>query len=254
VTDDRDDDGERYDGQAPAPIERPVMGQAWEHVTFLHWPFEPAVVQRLLPPGLEVHTFDDRAWVALVPLYIRVRTPGGLEVPWAARFCETNVRTYVRDRAGRSGIWFLSLDAARLGVVLTARAAYGLPYFWSRLRIVHEGDELAYTCARRWPGPRGARSVVRVRTGAPFAPAELRPFDHFLTAKWRLFSVWFGRPRMADATHEPWPLRRADVLELDDELVAASGLPSPQGDPIVHHSAGVHDVRISRPLPAASAG
>ncbi len=99
-------------GTCPFTIERPIMRQRWERLTFLHWPFEPADVQRLLPKGLDVETYDGAAWVALVPFFMRVATPGERRVPWASNFCETNVRTYVRDGAGRSGIWFFSLDAA----------------------------------------------------------------------------------------------------------------------------------------------
>lgn len=50
--------------------------------------------------------------------------------PWFGRFCETNVRTYVTDSQGRHGVWFFSLDAARLPAVVTARVGYRLPYFW----------------------------------------------------------------------------------------------------------------------------
>ena len=38
-------------GTCPFTIDRPVMRQRWERLTFLHWPFEVAAVQRLLPPG-----------------------------------------------------------------------------------------------------------------------------------------------------------------------------------------------------------
>src|ERR1700677_1563023 len=106
-----------YTGARPFPVDQPAMRQRWEQLTFLHWPYEPAVVQRLLPAGLRVDEFDGAAWVGLVPVFMRVATAGGTEVPWASDFCETNVRTYAVDRDGRPGIWFLSLDAARLGAV-----------------------------------------------------------------------------------------------------------------------------------------
>src|SRR6266542_3617808 len=55
----------------PAPlaaaVRRPVMLQHWRRLTFLHWPYPPPAVQALLPPGLEVETFDGAAWVGLVP-------------------------------------------------------------------------------------------------------------------------------------------------------------------------------------------
>ena len=109
-----------------------------------------ADVQRLLPAGLEAETHDGSAWAGLVPFYMQVATPGGQRAPWVSNFCETNVRTYVRDRAGRSGIWFFSLDAARLGAVVTARATPSrLPYFWSSMRSGERGAEIAYLTRRR---------------------------------------------------------------------------------------------------------
>src|SRR4029077_899221 len=116
-------------GTCPFTVDRPVMRQRWERLTFLHWPFEAAQVQRLLPGGLEIETFDGAAWVSLVPFYMRVATPGGHRVPWVSNFCETNVRTYVRARAGRPAICFFSRAAPPRGGVVTARAApYRLPY------------------------------------------------------------------------------------------------------------------------------
>jgi uncharacterized protein YqjF (DUF2071 family) len=203
-----------------------------------------------------VDTFDGAAWVGLVPFFMRVHTPGDRGAPWVSNFCETNVRTYAVDGAGRAGIWFLSLDAARLGAVAVARASYQLPYFWSSMRLTGPagqasaepaGDqEIAYSCQRRLPGPRTATSQVRIRAGAPYQPAELRDRDHFLTARWVLFSMLAGRQFFARAEHQPWPLHRAEALTVDDSLIPAAGLPAPRGEPLVHYSPGVN-VRIGRP-------
>jgi uncharacterized protein YqjF (DUF2071 family) len=233
-------------GSCPFTIERPVMRQRWERLTFLHWPVEPAAVQRLLPDGLAADLFDGAAWVGLVPFFMHVATPGGREVPWASRFCETNVRTYVRDKAGRTGIWFFSLDAARLGAVAVARATYRLPYFWSVMEIASDEGGVSYRSRRRLPGPRGASSEVQIGIGDRYGDDELTARDHFLTARWILFSVSGTRHRLARACHAPWPLHRAEVRGLDDELITAAGLPAPAGAPLVHYSPGV-DVAIGRP-------
>jgi len=247
-----------YSGACPFTVDKPVMRQRWERLTFLHWPYDPADVQRLLPGSLTVDTFDGAAWVGLVPFFMRVHTPGDRGVPWVSNFCETNVRTYARDREGRTGIWFLSLDAARLGAVAVARASYRLPYFWSSMRLTASvtgppgstrpaGDQqVAYSCRRRLPGPLPAASQVRIHVGAPYQNAGLGDRDHFLTARWVLFSVLAGRQFFARAEHPPWPLHRAEALTVDDGLVAAAGLPAPRDEPLVHYSPGV-DVRIGRP-------
>ena len=110
-------------------------------LTFLHWRYPPETVQALLPDGLEVETFDGVAWVGLIPFLMdRVRPRWLPPVPWLSRFPETNVRTYVRGPDGRTGIWFFSLDAARLPAVLAARVGFGLPYYWSEMSVRAMGD------------------------------------------------------------------------------------------------------------------
>jgi uncharacterized protein len=229
--------------------EPPTGGfRAWQHhrwleLTFLHWPYPPEVVAPLLPRGLTVDTFEGRAWVGLVPFHLDVRVPGLPFVPWVARFAETNVRTYVRAADGTRGISFLSLDAARLGAVVAARSAWSLPYQWSRMRLHRAGNVVTYTCRRRWPGADHPTSRVAVEVGAPYAPDELTDLDHFLTARWVLFSTRGRTLVRTPAHHQPWPLRHASVVELDDQLLRAGGLPSPSGAPRVLYSDGV-EVRL----------
>ena len=66
---------DRYGPACDMPVMRPVMLNRWESLTFLHWRYQPEVVQRLLPPGLTVDTFDGSAWVALVPFVLRWKLP-----------------------------------------------------------------------------------------------------------------------------------------------------------------------------------
>lgn len=228
--------------KAPPPpkVARPVMHHRWSWITFIHWRYPPSLLQPMLPPGLTVETFDGSAWVGLTPFLMQgVRAPALPAVPWLSSFPETNVRTYVRDRHGRRGIWFLSLDAARLPAVLAARAGYGLPYHWSDMAVRVAGERVAYRCARRWPGPRRLRCDAEVRLGPPLRQAERDELAHFLTARYRLYTVIAGRLAAAEAEHPRWPLRRVELLRLDQDLLTGQGLPAPAGEPLLHASAGV---------------
>jgi uncharacterized protein YqjF (DUF2071 family) len=230
------------------------MLHQWRLMSFLHWSYPAAVVQPLLAPGLQVHTHDGRAWVSMTPFQMRgVRPPGVPALPWLSRFPETNVRTYVRGPDGGSGIFFFSLDAARLPAVLAAQAGLRLPYRWADASVRVAGGCLRYRGRRRWPGPAGAGYSVRVRPGAALADDELAPLDVFLTARYRLYTEIGGRLVAVDVEHPPWPLHRAQLVELRQDLLAAAGLPPPGGQPALHASPGVR-VRIGWPRMVRAGG
>ncbi|HEU0130180.1 MAG TPA: DUF2071 domain-containing protein [Mycobacteriales bacterium] len=208
------------------------MRHRWDNLTFLHWPYEPATVQALLPAHLTVEPYDGAAWVGLVPF--------DMTVVGAGRFPETNVRTYVTGPDGTTGVWFFSLDAARLDAVLAARTALRLPYQWSRMRTGRRGTTVRYRCERRWPDA-PAHNVTDVEVGEPVdEPTEL---ENYLTAR---FALWTPDGSRMQAHHPPWALRHATVTRLDDSLVTAAGLPQPDREPLAHYSDGVA-VRIGLP-------
>src|SRR5207253_428282 len=103
--------------------------QTWKWLAFLHWRFDPQEVAKLLPAGLTLDTHDGAAWIGLTPFIVTgLRAPFVPALPWISHFPETNVRTYVRGPDGARGIWFFTLEAARLAAVMGARVTYGLPY------------------------------------------------------------------------------------------------------------------------------
>jgi uncharacterized protein len=223
----------------------PLLRQAWCKVSFLHWRYQAAVLQTMLPAGLTVDECDGSAWVSLIPLQMRdVRISGLPPVPVLSDFPETNLRTYVRGPDGKQGIWFFSLDAASTWITVGARLALGAPYFRSRLSI-SDGAGIRY--AGRRPGPRHARYQLNVRPGSALEPGEL---DIWLTHQWRAYTRHAGLLLEIPVRHEPWPLRNLTVSKLEQSLTVAAGLPGP-GDPaLAHYSDGVTGVAFgaARPL------
>lgn len=222
-------------------IDHATMIHRWGDLSFIHWPVEPQAVARLLPEPLEPDTFDGVAWIGLVPFVCRIRIPRTPFLPWASSFNELNVRTYVRGPEGPA-VWFFSLDAARLGAVLIARTTWRLPYVWARMRTQRSPDRIRYESRRRWPGPRGADCIADLALGTELPEDERTERDRFLTERYRLYSP--GRRQIVTAVidHGPWPLRRAQVLDVDETMFAAAGLPTPSGEPVALFSPGVETV------------
>ncbi|MEU8779582.1 DUF2071 domain-containing protein [Streptomyces sp. NPDC048606] len=234
---------------APARIGAPLLTQEWLDLTFVHWAVDPTVVAPLLPAGTVPDTHDGVTYVGLVAFRMHrvgwLRLPG---VPYLGSFPETNVRLYSVDAHGRRGVVFRSMDASRLLPVVMGRACFRLPYVWSRMSVRSHGDTVRYVSSRRRPGPRGAHSRITVVRGARIEePTEL---EHFLTARWGMHNAFLGRAAYLPNDHPRWPLYRAELLTCEEDLIAAAGLPAPQGAPVsVLYSPGV-PVRLGRPSSA----
>lgn len=200
-----------------SPLTGPVMmHQHWDDVAFLHWAVDPDLVAPHLPPGTRPDILDGRTYVGLIPFTLRGAGPGrGPAVPYLGTFLETNVRMYSVDDQGRRGVVFASLDAQRLAVVMAARTVFGLPYRWARMRRYERTRDGARELA--WTG-RSSRIVVRV--GADPVGDDVAVFT---SARFGLHVEHLGRTWWIPNEHEPWPLRSAEVLALDDGLRAAAG-------------------------------
>ena len=241
------------DGTCPDPIKRTVLFNEWRRLVFLHWRYDPAEVQALLPDGLTVDTFDGSAWVALVPFEMRVGLFGVPALPYLTVFPETNVRTYVIGPDGRTGVYFFSLDVNRPHVVGIARSIWGVPYTLSKMTmsgtLAPQGQSGAqrwtFDATRIWPA-RGARSHVDVEVGDEIPADEVGPLEHFLTSRWALYQGRFGRITRARVDHPAWPLRHATLHNWHDELIVAAGFSAPTGAPHVLASHRV-DVRLGAP-------
>jgi uncharacterized protein YqjF (DUF2071 family) len=213
------------------PLRRaPVMFQQWFHLLFLHWSLSPSIVQRTLPQGLSVDTFGGKAWVGIVPFYMRsVRPAGFVPVPGISNFLELNLRTYVRDVHGRPGIWFYSLDANQPLAVCFARAAFGLPYQFAAMTARISDGEIDYR-SRRF----GSKSSLhyRYRASGRLGEAAFGSLDFFLLERYRLFARRGKKLFTGRVHHPPYQLRQATVTEADPELFAMAGFKIPDGPPL----------------------
>ena len=227
----------------PDPVQRAVMVQKWCDLAYLHWRYDPEEIQRLIPKGLEVDTFDGSAWVGLIPFSMRdIGLPKLPAVPYFGSFPEINVRTYVK-RNGVPGVWFFSLDINRLLPAVVARTTYLLPYCWGSASNTLSDGVLKTSVQRRWP--RRAHADIEVQVGREISePDEL---SVFLSARWGLYSRGlFGGLMYAPVDHGRWPLCSATLNNVKSNLFEVAGLTSPQGEPHVMFSPGV-SVRIGLP-------
>jgi uncharacterized protein len=227
------------------PPRLPTHEQDWRRLLFLHWPVPVGVLRPLVPAALEIDLYDGRAYLGLIPFQITSLRPP-LVPRWAGlRFLETNVRTYVHLDGRDPGVYFFSLDAASRLAVVGARLSLGLPYFHAQMRMRWQDGLVEY--ALRRPSGANPRLNVRYEVGEPLGPSPLGSLEHFLIERYLLHVERGSRLVSVQVHHAPYPVQRAQLLELHDELIAAVGLPEPAAPPpLVHYAAGI-DVEIFAP-------
>jgi uncharacterized protein YqjF (DUF2071 family) len=72
------------------------MLQTWHDLLFAHWPIDPQIMRKLVPPQLPLDTFDGNCWLAVAPFHMSgIRCRGLPAFPGLSRFPELNLRTYV---------------------------------------------------------------------------------------------------------------------------------------------------------------
>ncbi|GEK23470.1 YqjF family protein [Cellulomonas xylanilytica] len=226
---------------------RVILSQDWVRVSFLHWRVASDLVAPLLPAGTRPDEHDGSSWVGLIAFRMeRFTLVPGPALPYIGDFPEINVRLYTVDDEGRRGVLFRSLEASRALTVLGARTVMNVPYQWARMTIRKTVDAIDYR-STRLTGERPSSRIV-VRPSDEVVVDD--PLADFLTARWGMHTVIGGRTRFVPNEHETWPLRRATLVSLDDELVAAGGLPGVSSRPpdSVLYSPGVH-ARFAVPLP-----
>jgi uncharacterized protein YqjF (DUF2071 family) len=236
---------EGIDPDPPPLPARPVLRQRWAELAYFHWPYQPDVVQCLLPPGVTVDTFDGVAWVGLIPFEMRnVQLGPTPPVPWLGSFIEINVRTYVIDPSGRRAVWFFSLDVPRSVVVAVARSIFALPYCWADIQHTTGGGQHRYRSERRWPHRTRPASDIRFTVGRRLTDGQVGDLEHFLCARWALLTSRRDQLLYGRVCHARWPLHAIDELSIDETMIAAAGLPPPHGAPHAMYSPGV-DVEIA---------
>jgi uncharacterized protein YqjF (DUF2071 family) len=234
-----------------------VMRQRWLDLLFLHWRWDPVDVQRTLPPGLTVDTWEGDAWIGIVPFAMRgVRPRFCPSIPGISHFLELNLRTYACDRTGRPGVWFYSLDASQPLAVWAARAFFALPYHHARMEFSMADGECRFVSCRAGtaqplhyhyrPEPARSRDSPHSHEAVPGT------LEFFLVERYRLFAFRRGRVLTGRVYHRPYPVTAVETSAWSDGLFASDGFRRPERPP--DHQIYARQVEVSIFAPEAVPG
>ena len=221
----------------PPPARPWLMGQTWYSLLFAHWAVRPDALRPLVPEPLELDLREGQAWLGVTPFVVRgLRVRGTPPLPWLSHFPELNVRTYV-DYKGHPGIYFFSLDAARLAGVAAARRAYRLPYFHAEMSAHDQAGTVHYQSRRIDSSGPSAQLRASYGPTGPRLPIADGSLERWLAERYCLYVVdERGRALRADIHHSPWPLQPAGATIELNTMARPLGLEL-ESAPLLHFSA-----------------
>lgn len=206
--------------------------QEWNNAVFLHWEVDLQDLQQFVPPGLEIDLFEDKPWVSVVAFDMERLRPRFLpSFPPISDFHEINVRTYVK-MGTKTGVTFLSIEAAKVISCKIANVLSGLPYRYSKMsrdgasirsENVKLGERLNITCEV------GESLVVKT------------DLDKWLTERYALFQHNGTSINQFEIHHLEWPMHQIDIGEIELDYPRFNRLIQ-QVPQLSHYSPGVQVV------------
>ncbi|CAM3884444.1 YqjF family protein [Alkalicoccus chagannorensis] len=185
---------------------RPLLTMTWEHLLFLHWEADAEQLQAALPEGLELDTYDGKAYLGIIPFFMTDIALQALPRLSRLQFPELNLRTYVK-KDGRRGIYFFYLDASHVLANRVANTAFQLPYRRARFDTSTAGP---IRMSHYHPKSRSGIDVSWQGAGPVFR-SEPASFAHWATERYHFFTKGAGLLWRGDVSHAPWTLQEADV-------------------------------------------
>lgn len=209
-----------------------LVAQTEVEMLFLSWPVEPGRILARIPAGLTLDTFEQQAWITLIPFRMeRMRLRGLPPIPPFSRYAEVDCLTYVRC-GPVSGIWFFRIDADTMVGSAMGRLLFGLPYHAASVSLDREGEWRQFSSTGRADGNgRRPELGLRYRPSGPAHTATPGTLAHYIVERFVMFSR-SGRGRVLSGreARPPRSIRECEVEILRNTLPEVADIPGPTGD------------------------
>jgi uncharacterized protein YqjF (DUF2071 family) len=191
-----------------SPPKRVFLSAEWRDLVMLNYEVEPGLLERYVPPGTTLDSFQGRTYISLVGFrFCRTKLLGRFPVPFHTDFDEVNLRFYVRRNEGgedRRGVVFIAEVVPTRAIAATARLIYGENYICLPMKHRIETDNLNVTAEYQWQvGGQWCRLSAQT-VDLPTHPRE-GSLEQFITEHyWGYSSQRTGGGIEYHVSHVPW--------------------------------------------------
>jgi uncharacterized protein len=201
-----------------------VLTADWIHLVMLNYAVDSSILERFVPPGTSLETFEGRTYLSMVGFEFNHSRLLGVPMLFHQAFEEVNLRFYVR-RSSRRGVVFIRELVPSFAVAAVARCAFNEKFLsvpmWHRIGAQPQSSTVEAEYG--WgSGPR--RCSMRIETEGPsFLPAE-GSLCHFISEHyWGYRTQPSGGTVEFEVQHPRWRIREAKRIEIKGNLAEFYG-------------------------------
>lgn len=204
-------------------LQRVFLSAEWRDLVMLNYEVEPSLLNRYIPPGTALDSFEGRTYLSLVGFrFCHTKLGGCFRVPFHTDFEEVNLRLYVRRKEGsddRRGVVFIAEVVPRRAIATIARLVYGENYtrLPMRHRIETASFEYGWQVGNQWC------KLSAETTGIATQP-QVGTLEQFITEHyWGYSSQRTGGCVEYRVSHPPWQVWSAAKARFEGEASVLYG-------------------------------
>ena len=198
------------------------LAARWQNLILANYPVPPELLQRRLPPGLELDHRDGQAWVSLVAFqFLDTRV---LRVSWPGfrHFPEWNLRFYVR-RGEQRGVCFIREFVPQRWVAWMARTLYREPYQSApmTMQVTEDANTIQAEFTVTWNGRTHRLATMGAKPAMRPGPDSVEHF--FKEHSWGFGWTRRGRLQSYRVNHAEWDVYPVRSFTADLDWAALYG-------------------------------
>lgn len=207
--------------------ERVFLSAEWRDLVMLNYTVEPALLNRYVPPGTVLDSFEGRTYLSLVGFrFCHTKLLGHFALPFHTDFDEVNLRFYVRRKnssGDRRGVVFISEVVPKRAIALAARIVYGENYTSLPMRHSIQASELGTTAHYQWKIGSQWCKLAAQTVGDPSRPGE-GSLEQFITEHYWGYSIRRSAGCLEyQVSHLPWQVWATAQARFEGEASALYG-------------------------------
>jgi uncharacterized protein YqjF (DUF2071 family) len=180
--------------------------QEWNNALFLHYQVDLNELRKFVPEELEIDRFEGKPWVSVVAFTMEKMRPKHMpSFPPISDFDEINIRTYVKSN-GKTGVYFLSIEAGKRISCKVAKGISELPY---RLSAIKRTEHRFQSQNQEF----NDHLEIEFKIGKK--PTEKSELDKWLTERYALFQDTGNSINEFEIHHLEWPVNEMELQSLD---------------------------------------